>query len=71
MLQAFSRKHRDLRVKVLSLWVGVLAVLLPELGDIRPTLGLGLRVNLHGPRRGSSPFPSSGGGGTTGGGGRE
>ena len=50
MLQAFSRKHRNLRVKVLGLWVGVLAVLLLELGDIRRALGLGLRVNPHGPR---------------------
>ena len=50
MLQAFSRKHHNLRVKVLALWVGVLAVLLLELGDIRRTLGLGLRVNPYGPR---------------------
>jgi hypothetical protein len=46
MLHAFSRKHRNLNVKVLSLWLGALAVLLLELQDIRITLGLSLLVDL-------------------------
>jgi hypothetical protein len=49
MLHAFSRKHRNLNVKVLGLWLGGLAVLLLELRDIRVTLGLGLLVDPHGP----------------------
>ena len=40
MLHAFSRKHRNLSIKVLVLWVGALAVLLLELRDILRTLGL-------------------------------
>ena len=50
MLHAFSRKHRNLSIKVLGLWVGALTVLLLELREIRRTLGLGLRVNPQGPR---------------------
>ena len=41
MLLALSRKHRNLNVKVLGLWLGGLAMLLLELGDIRRTLFLG------------------------------
>ena len=50
MLHAFSRKHRNLNVKVLGLWLGGLAVLLLVLRDIRRTLGLGLLVDPRGPR---------------------
>jgi hypothetical protein len=48
MLHAFSRKHRNLNVKVLGLWLGALAVLLLELRDIRVTLGLGFLIDPHG-----------------------
>ena len=41
MLLALSRKHRNLNVKVLGVWVGGLAVHLLELRYIRRTLGLG------------------------------
>jgi hypothetical protein len=50
MLHAFSRKHRNLSVKVLGLWLGALVVLLLELRDICVTLGLGLLIDPHGPR---------------------
>ena len=46
---AFSRKHRNLNVKVLGAWVGGLAMLLLELGLIRHTLGLGHVADPHGP----------------------
>jgi hypothetical protein len=58
MLHAFSRKHRNLNVKVLGLWLGALAVYLLELRDIRVTLGLGLIIDLHGPRLRMRRLPS-------------